>query len=157
MKQIGAKIDPLSLLPGIHVDGLSSPASQTIEALYEAFRRRDMSAIFRLLSPDVEIVQSEKLSWGGRYNGHDGARQFFGKLGSHINSTLAIERMIDSGDHVAAIGWTEGTVNATGVAYRVPISHLWQVRDGLIVRVQFFIDHPAMLAALGLEVADCNN
>lgn len=127
-----------------------SPSSQTAEALYAAFRRRDMPAVFRLLSPEVKIVQSEKLPWGGRYDGHDGARRFFGQLGSHISSTLAIERLIDSGDHVTAVGWTEGTVNSTGVAYRVPIVHLWQIRDGLIVRAQFFIDHPAMLDALGL-------
>ena len=107
-----------------------------------------MPAIFGLLSPDIEIVQSDKLPWGGNYRGHDEARRFFGQLGSHIKSTLAIERLIDSGDHVAAVGWTEGTVNATGAAYRVPIVHLWQIRDSRIVRAQFFIDHPPMLKAL---------
>lgn len=121
---------------------------QIVEALYEGFRRRDFPVVFGLLSPDVEIVQSERLPWGGCYRGHEGARRFFGQLGSRINSTLSIERLIDSGDHVAAVGWTEGTVNATGAAHRVPIVHLWQIRDGQIARAQFFIDHPKMLEAL---------
>jgi ketosteroid isomerase-like protein len=124
-------------------------SAQIVETLYEGFRQRDMAKIFNLLSPDIEIVQSEKLPWGGLYHGHEGARQFFGQLGSHINSTLTLERFIDSGDHVAATGWTEGVVNATGATYRVPIVHLWQMSDGHVVRAQFFIDHPKMFEALG--------
>ena len=110
-----------------------------------------MPAIFGLLSPDVEIEQSETLPWGGCYSGHEGARRFFRQLGSHLNSTVAIDRLIDSGDHVAAVGRTEGTVNVTGAAYRVPIVHLWQIRDGRVARTQFFIEHPKMLEALARE------
>jgi uncharacterized protein len=121
---------------------------QTVQELYDAFGRRDLSKVFSLLSPDIEIVQSEELPWGGLFRGHDGARQFFGKLGSHINSTLDIERLISAEDHVVAVGWTHGTVNATGASYRVPIAHFWRVRDGLVLQTQFFIDHPAMLEAL---------
>lgn len=121
---------------------------QTVEELYDAFARRDLPKVFSLLSPDIEIVQSEELPWGGLYRGHDGARQFFSKLGSHIHSTLDIERLISAEDHVVAIGWTHGTVNATGATYRVPIAHVWCVQDGLVTQTQFFIDHPAMLDAL---------
>ena len=107
-----------------------------------------MPAIFRLLSPDVEIIQWDKLPWGGCCRSHEGARRFFGQLGAHIDSALTIDRLIDSGDHVAATCWTEGTVKATGAAYRVPIVHLWQIREDRIARAQFFIDHPKMLKAL---------
>jgi ketosteroid isomerase-like protein len=130
----------------------SRPAALTpvraVEALYDGFRARDMAKIFSLLSVDVEIVQSEDLPWGGVYRGHEGAREFFARLGARIQSTLTIERLIEAGDHVAAVGWTEGTVNATGAGYRVPVVHVWQARDGKIVRAQFLIDHPKMAAAL---------
>lgn len=122
---------------------------QTVEALYEAFRRRDLPAIFELLSPDIEVIQSDQLPWGGHFRGHDGARRFFGLLGSHLDSKLSLERLIDSGDHVAAVGWTEGTVKATHASYRVPLVHVWQVRNGRITRAQFFIDHPTMRKAIG--------
>jgi ketosteroid isomerase-like protein len=36
----------------------------------------------------------------------------------------------------------------SGIAYRVPIVHLWQIRDGLVARARFFIDHPKMFKAL---------
>jgi uncharacterized protein len=121
---------------------------QIVQELYDAFARRDLPKVFSLLSPDIEIVQSKELPWGGSYRGHDGASQFFAKLGSHINSALDIERLIDAEDHVVAIGWTHGTVNATGASYRVPIAHVWRVRDGLVIQTQFFIDNPNMLEAL---------
>lgn len=120
----------------------------TVEAVYDGFRQRDMSRIFSLLSPEIEIRQSEELPWGGHYQGHDGARAFFGKLGAHLNSTLTLERMISAGDSVVAVGWTEGTVNATGARYRVPVAHVWEVRNGLVVQVQFYINHPSMFEAL---------
>jgi len=129
-------------------------AAPVVSELYEAFGRRDLTKVFSLLSPDVKITQSEELPWGGVYRGHDGARQFFGKLGSTINSTLEIERLIRSGDHVAAVGWTQGTVNATGATYRVPITHLWKIQEGVIVQAQFYTDHSTMLKALGVGVAD---
>jgi ketosteroid isomerase-like protein len=121
---------------------------QTVQELYDAFARRDFLEVFGLLSPDIEILQSQELPWGGLYRGHDGARQLFAKLGSHINSTLDIERLIDAEEHVVAIGWTHGTVNATGASYRVPIAHVWRVRDGLVIQTQFFIDNQNMLEAL---------
>lgn len=121
---------------------------QIVQDLYEAFRVRDIARVFTLLSPEVEIVQSEELPWGGDYRGLDQVRQFFGKLGSHLNSTLVIERFISSADHVTAIGWTQGTVNATGAIYNSQIAHVWKLRDGLILHAHFLIDHPTMLEAL---------
>jgi ketosteroid isomerase-like protein len=122
--------------------------TQIVQELYDAFARRDFLEVFGLLSPDIEILQSQELPWGGLYRGHDGARQLFAKLGSHINSTLDIERLIDAEEHVVAIGWTHGTVNATGASYRVPFAHVWRVRDGLVIQTQFFIDNQNMLEAL---------
>jgi len=121
---------------------------EVVQSLYSAFARRDPAKVFSLLAAEVEITQSEELQWGGVYRGHDGAQQFFGKLESQINSTLEIERLIRSGDRVVAVGWTEGTVRANGASYRVPVVHIWKVREGLIVQAQFLIDHPTMLEAL---------
>ncbi|HVV45431.1 MAG TPA: nuclear transport factor 2 family protein [Bryobacteraceae bacterium] len=124
------------------------PPVRIVEALYEAFRERDMAKIFSLFAADVEMTQSIELPWGGVYRGPEGAREFFARLTSHVRSAVTIERMISAEDHVAVVGWTEGTVNATGAPFRVPIVHLWKVRTGKAVRVQFCVDHPAMLRAL---------
>jgi ketosteroid isomerase-like protein len=120
---------------------------QIIQELYAAFGRRDFAKIFRVLSPEVEIIQSTELPWGGHFRGHDGARQFFAGLGKNLQSTLAIERYISSGDTVTAIGWTQGTVNATGANFCVAVAHVWKIKDGSVTQAQFLIDHPAMQEA----------
>lgn len=140
-------IESRSQRPAVQPPGPSA-AIRLIEAVYEAFRHGDTAIILRLFAEDVELEQSQVLPWGGSYRGHEGARRFIGQLGSRVNSTLMFERLIDSGEHVAAIGWTEGTVNSNGAGYRVPIVHLWQVRGGKIARAEFYVDHPRMLAAL---------
>jgi len=121
---------------------------EIVQSAYDAFGRRDLPALFRLLSPDVEIRQSTELPWGGEYRGHAGAREFLARLMAHLTSTVAIDRLIDSGDRISAIGWTSGRVNASGAGFRVPIVHVWKVEAGLVTRVRFLIDHPTMRAAL---------
>ncbi len=122
-----------------------------VERLYEAFRHRDLAAVFELLAPDIEIVQSPEVPWGGRYHGHAGAREFFARLGAALDSTLVIDRFVDAGDEVVAVGRTQGRTRAGDRRYDVAIAHIWTVRDGLLARAQFCIDSPTMLAALAGE------
>lgn len=130
---------------------MSHTPVEIVQEVYEAFGRRDLANVFELLSPAVEIVQSEELPWGGVYKGHEGARAFFGKLGSAIDSKLEFERLIGAGDRVAAVGWTHGTVRANGASFRVPVAHVWTVLDGVVARAEFLIENAKMLEALGLS------
>jgi ketosteroid isomerase-like protein len=127
---------------------MSLTPTEIVRNVYAAFARRDAAEVFGWFSPHVEIVQSAELPWGGHFHGHEGARQFFTLLTTHLNSTIEIERLVRAGDSIVAIGWTTGNVNATGAPYRVPIAHLWEIRDGKVVRIHFCIDNPSMLAAL---------
>ncbi len=128
-------------MPQINVDA--------VRRGYEAFRRRDMEAILDVFDPDVEIYQSFEIPWGGRYKGHDQARQFFEREIHAIESRVEIERVIDSGDHVAAAGRSHGVIRATGREFDVAVVHLWTLRSGRVVRFEVYLDNPAMLDALG--------
>jgi len=121
---------------------------QLVARIYDAFRQRDLPTIFSLSHPELEIFQASEIPWGGQYRGHAGAAEFFGKLVAAITSTVTVERYVDADDHVVAIGRTRGTVNANGHPFDVPIAHVWTLRDGLAIRVEYFIDDPTMLASL---------
>jgi len=128
---------------------MSAENIQVVKSLYAAFFRRDMPAILELVSPDIKIAQSPELPWGGGYIGHAGLQTFFGKLTAHLDNTaLPIERYIDAGDHVIAIGRTQGTVKATGKPFDVPLAHIWHIQNGKAARFTPFIDNPTMLACL---------
>jgi len=124
------------------------PNVQLIWQIYAALQLRDYDTIFALMSPEIEIEQSEELPWGGHYKGHDGARQFMEKLGASIESTVMLQHFIDAGETVVAVGRTQGMVTGSGIAFDVPISHVWTVRDGVAVHARYCIDHPTMMKAL---------
>jgi hypothetical protein len=130
------------------INAMTRSSVDVVRRAYDAFARRDLAAIFELLAPDVEIVQSTELPWGGAYRGHDGAREFFGKLTAAIDSKLVFDRYIDSGENVVAIGRTQGKVNKGGARYDVAIAHVWTIERERVRRVAFYIDNPAMQAAL---------
>ena len=121
----------------------------TIERVYDALAARDVSAIQELFAPDVTIRQSPELPWGGDYEGLDGAFTFFLTLVEHIESQVTTESLFAAGDHVVQTGRTRGTVRANGASFDIPEVHVWQLRDGKVVRYQVYIDTPAMLDALG--------
>ena len=68
--------------------------------LYEAFERRDFDTVRAAIHPDFVMHQTELLPWGGTHRGPDGYFAFLGTLFSHIETTVQIEEMYDSGDHV---------------------------------------------------------
>ena len=128
---------------------MSAAGVRLVGEIYEAFIRRDAEAVLERLHPDVEIRQTELVPWGGHYCGHDGAREFFGRVLCAIDSTVTIERFIDAGDHVAAVGRTRGHTRASGVPFDLAVVHVWTVRDTRIARLEVYINTPAMREALG--------
>lgn len=122
---------------------------EVVKHVYAAYARRDVAAALALHAPAAQIDQSREVPWGDHYEGEAGVREFFARLGRAVDSTLALERFIDAGDHVVALGRSRGTEKAHGRRFDVPIAHVWHIRDGKVASVHYHIDNPTMLAALG--------
>lgn len=119
-----------------------------VHAVYAAFQQRDLSAISKLLAPDIRIQQTTQLPWGGTYQGLAEFPTFFAKLTEHLDSNLSFDRLLDAGDDVVAIGRTSGTVVKNGAPFDIPVVHVWGVRDGLVSSFQPYIDVALMQVAL---------
>jgi ketosteroid isomerase-like protein len=129
------------------------PASAHVEviaALYRAFAARDFAAVMSLISPEITLLQTELLPWGGRFEGIDGYRHFAELLLGHVDSVVTPEEYVDAGDHVVAIARTRGHVRANGQPFDLRAVHVWGVRDGKVVSFEPHIDTPGMLAALSV-------
>jgi ketosteroid isomerase-like protein len=122
---------------------------EKVEELYRAFEKRDVKSILMQMSKEVEVVQSSELPWGGTFSGHEGVRQFLAALGENIQSRVQIERLIDAGENVVAVGRTVGKSIAAGLEFDIPVVHVWTFQDGQVVRFQPMIENATMLAALG--------
>jgi uncharacterized protein len=122
--------------------------TELLARTYRAFAERDVETVVAMVDPSITIWQTEELPWGGHYEGLDGFAAFFGKLTGTITSTVEVEDIYEAGDHVVQIGFTRGTVNATGVGFDVREAHVWEIRERKAVSFRAYIDTPAMLAAL---------
>ncbi len=121
----------------------------TIRRVYDAMKTRDVNVMQQVFADDIRVWQSPEVPWGGDHQGRDGAFTFFLTLVEHIESQVTTESLFAAGDHVVQTGRTRGQVLANGASFDVPEVHLWELRDGKVVRFQVFIDTPAMLDALG--------
>src|SRR5262245_18232591 len=122
---------------------------EKVEEIYGAYDKRDTAALTMLMAKDVEIVQSSELPWGGIHLGQAGLSRFLGSLAEHLDSRVEIERLIDAGDRIVAVGRTFGTARATRLEFDVPFVHVWTFHEGQVARFEAYIDNATMLTALG--------
>ena len=127
---------------------MSDQNLQTIHRLYEAMAARDAAVIADCFADDVSIYQTPELPWGGDRHGHDGVLNFFLTILEHIQSRVEHDVIYAAGDHVVQRGRTKGTTTRGVVTFDVAETHLFELRDGKIIRFEVYIDTPAMLDAL---------
>lgn len=122
---------------------------QTVRNLYETFRQQDLQSTFALNGAGAEMTQTDLLTLGGHLKGQQEAAFFVMKLTQKVRSTVSLDAVFPAGDKVVAIGRTQGSVNATGQAFDVVVSHVYTFgADNNITKTEYYIDSPAMLAAL---------
>jgi ketosteroid isomerase-like protein len=127
---------------------MSQEDVSTIRSFYDAFRRKDLPAIFAVLHPQVEFSQSALLPWGGIYRGQEEAKRFFTTLVEHVESRVDVDHIIDAGEHIVAVGHSRGRVKASGNTFEVAIVHVWTMQQGKALRFEIYLDIPPMLRAL---------
>lgn len=124
---------------------------EVVQAVYDAYGRRDLRAIAALYHPQCELYQSELLPWGGVYRGHAGLQQFFERLTETIDTQIVGEVLFEAGDRVVSIGRTRGVARATNTQFELPAVHVYTVEDGTIRRYEAYVDTPGMLRSIGRQ------
>jgi ketosteroid isomerase-like protein len=122
---------------------------ELIKQAYIYLEEKDIPHYFSLMSPDVELYQTEELPWGGHYRGFDESKVFLSKIFPLIDSSVEISHYIPAGDQIVAIGKTSGVAKQTGKTFSCNLAHVWTVKEEKIVRLEVYIDTEAIKAALG--------
>jgi len=114
-----------------------------VKGLYEAAARGEMNVLFEALAPKIEWREAEgsPFASGNPYVGPDAVGKLLGRIGEAIDG-LAIVPMnvIDGGDTVVIEGRYKGTVRKTSKPFDAQFAHIWQLRDGKVVRFQQYTD-----------------
>ncbi|MDQ3729061.1 MAG: nuclear transport factor 2 family protein [Actinomycetota bacterium] len=121
---------------------------------YDAFSRHDLDAFTELLDPDVVFESLIFEAEGGVFRGHEGVRDFFGKLSEVFGQSWRSE--ITGVEEIGtAFLIIESRAVATGDAGGVPVEQaFWQaseVRRGQVVWWKFCRSKPEALEAVGLR------
>ena len=129
-------------------DGPEPRNVQLVTAFYDAMRRGDIGAVLELADTAIEVRQSERAPWGGRFSGREGLATFGARVRAHLRSEVVIDHYIAAGGRVAAVGRTRGAALATGSRFDAPLVHIFDIADGAIQALEVIVDMPAMEKAL---------
>ncbi len=131
-------------------DPVSQEDVDIVRSIYDAFGRGDVRAMMGLLHPEVEVYQSERLPWGGRYAGAEGVGEFLNRFANAVEPELEPEETVDDGaGHVVVVGRTRGKARGSGRTFEVRSVHVWTVRNGKAARFEAYADTRKVLEALG--------
>jgi len=117
-----------------------------IRRTYEGTSEENGRNLLAVLSPDIEWTEAE----GFPYVGVEALMQgVFKRLGSEWSGYHAdVHSFIADGDRVAAFGVYSGIYKATGKSMTAPFAHLYELRDGKIIRMRQYVDTVLVSRAL---------
>ena len=110
---------------------------------YADFMQGNIPAVLDIMSDDVEWVlpASAKVSFSGTFSGKDGVINFFENMGNANDiSEFAVDTYIADGDYVVALGHLSAVAKITGKISSNKWAHVWQLKDGKVVRHYEYAD-----------------
>jgi uncharacterized protein len=118
-----------------------------VRRLYEA--RGNPDIVKNLLAPDVRWEVVEGFPHSGIYQGLNGVVDFFTRLfGDFEDWHTEPEKIFEGGDRVIGLGFYSARAKATGRSFKARFTHVWTMRDGVIVRLQQCADTVQLAKAL---------
>lgn len=126
-----------------------STSIDVVARAYEAFKALDAEALIELCDPEIEFGTSAAAP-GGTYRGHPGIRRYLKEIEGAFGDRwdAEVERVTDvGGDRVILIARVFGTGRA-GEPLELHIAHVWELRDGKLLRGTVYLDPSDALAAV---------
>lgn len=126
---------------------------ELVRKAYTTFWNNEFDAFFALFKDDFEWIVSKGFPYGGEYCGRDEVMEgVFSQIQADWETfTHELDRLIDGGDTIVAMGRYEGTHGTTGRAVVAPMVHIFDIESGKIQRFQQFTDTAVFQAALPPE------
>jgi ketosteroid isomerase-like protein len=104
------------------------------------------------LAEDAEWVNpADAVETGTRYGAAGFNAAIVNVFSTWDDVHFDVERMIENGDEVVALGVVRGHVHGPGMEVESPHGQVWTFRDGLAVRMCWFNTHDETLEAAGLQ------
>lgn len=122
-----------------------------VRATYEGSSSEENGRrLLAALASDAEWTEAAGFPYAGTYVGPDAiVAGVFRRLATEwIGYRADVHTFLEDGDRVAAFGIYSGTYKATGRSMRAAFAHLYEVKDGKIVRMMQYVDTHLVRKAL---------
>jgi len=119
-------------------------AKEIVKDVYKRFSEGDIDGFLSLCADDIEWVVNgpATLEKCKAFKGRSGVQQFLSILGDSWEfSSFAPREFIAEGDTVVVLGEETGSDKNSGIQFKNRWSHVFDVRNGKIVRFREFLCH----------------
>ena len=124
---------------------------EVVRRAYEVFDA-DLDALLRLLDPGVEWISPSDAIEPGIRQGYQGVRDAFAATAMAWDQPMHTpEDFTDADDKVLVTVTFRGHGRGSGMDAERPEFHIWTVRDGAIVRFEWFYQRSEALGVIGLR------
>ena len=126
--------------------------TKVVQEAYAAFGRKDIPALLKLVSDDVDwqavVGTSSAVPTSGRRMGRAQVEQFFGQLAESVDfKQFEPREFIAERDKVAVLGYYAADAIATGRGWSSDWVMVFTVQNGKIVQFREYADVAAINAA----------
>ncbi|MGH7276807.1 MAG: nuclear transport factor 2 family protein [Candidatus Rokuibacteriota bacterium] len=115
-----------------------------VQGAYDAFAKGDVQKVLGLLGDKVEWYEAEHVTYwpGGPFVGPQAVVDgVFARIPQDFDGfRIDVRRIVGCGDTVLVEARYRATVKATGKPLDVQVAHVWDLRDGKVVRWQQYTD-----------------
>lgn len=111
-----------------------------IKGIYDAFATGNIPGVLGAMDSNIAWTEAAGFPYAGTYIGPMAiVENVFMKLAAEWDGFAAVpEQIVDGGDTVVALGNYSGTYKATGKSMKVPFAHVYDLKDGKIIK---FVQH----------------
>ena len=129
---------------------------RAINAAFEAgLNRDDFEAVWDtgLVAADSELLPAPEIEGPVVYRGRDGFVDFMGRWTEDFEEfRVRLERVIEApGDRVVALAHQSAVGKGSGVPVDLHYGAIFELEDGVLVRLRLFLDPVQALEAAGLS------
>jgi ketosteroid isomerase-like protein len=128
---------------------MSQENVEIVRAVQQQFARGDFSWI--KVADDFELVTPRENPDGGTYHGEDARRRLMAWHGSFEEITIESTETIETGDEVFAGILQRGRPHGSRAAVEERSWQMVTLRDGVVTRVEAFLERAEALEAAGLS------
>ncbi len=136
---------------------MSQENVEVVRKVIEAHDRGDSVAVFAAYHPSIEwhvrAVTGPGSDFEPVYHGHEGIRAFWRQwFAAWDTASFEYEEFLDAGDSIVTILSQRMRGRTSGIELEWDsYAQAWKIRDGKVVRVEFFPTRGEALKAVGLS------